>query len=394
MALAGLCRQVLHAALWLPDSDTFLADALNIHGMAQANHATLTSVSVGQEQLLARLAAASSAGGTAAGTVVALSDAAVGQPPAFGAVLVGSAADLDLSGQALVAYRDAWSQQTLLPVRETPLGGATAAVRLHPWIPDGLDAHRHEWMVDVGAVGQVVSPHLVSRGRALLAEESPEFETPVGAAGGGITFGSHRMNWVDGGASALDRLAAPTLNWPAELDLLTQAAQASGYEILPSPAGRRASVAQRLMGSRAEVEAFAAGPGWLVAKAFNVSKRNTPRPEHVLALHNGARRYLSSAAISGLPIPGWTWADRAALTDEWTAQGVLRRGLVLGCAHCPTVEFYPLVEVTQVYVCRRCGGANTLIQRRWVTARQVASATPVEEGPPYADAGRRSGLVL
>lgn len=73
-------------------------------------------------------------------------------------------------------------------------------------------------------------------------------------------------------------------------------------------------------------------------------------------------------ALAAAPaVPEWTTSQRPAQVDEWTRQGVLRRGLTLGCEECPAFEFYPLEEVTQQYRCRRCDAANELIQARCKT---------------------------
>lgn len=77
------------------------------------------------------------------------------------------------------------------------------------------------------------------------------------------------------------------------------------------------------------------------------------------------RAVLSWTGIVACQAPAWSLEDRRTQVDTWTAQGVLRRGLVLGCASCPIYEFYPLDEIRQHYACRRCGSSNVLEQQRW-----------------------------
>ncbi|MFF4371745.1 hypothetical protein, partial [Streptomyces sp. NPDC001594] len=169
---------------------------------------------------------------------------------------------------------------------------------------------------------------------------------------------------LSAGAPLAGRLAAPRLSWPAIGRLLQHAAAAQTTAIRPSAAGKRAAIAERLLGSRTELEQLASSPGWPVLRAFTSKTAAWELPsDSAWELKSGL--VLSWDAVAAYKQEEWDEHARRAELDRWASQGVIRRGLVLGCCHCPIYEFYPLAEITQAYSCRRCGGENSLIQGRW-----------------------------
>jgi hypothetical protein len=83
-------------------------------------------------------------------------------------------------------------------------------------------------------------PHRVLTGDALYAQRSNPWETFVRAADGGITYSSHRFDFVPKGASLAGTLAAPRLRWPSLPAVLAMAAAR------PFQVGRGASTATAL----------------------------------------------------------------------------------------------------------------------------------------------------
>lgn len=277
---------------------------------------------------------------------------------------VASPTELDFPSRQMVVLREAWEQPRSLPALVGEGGTLTAALSLPGEVPPGLDPDRHRWQVTLTAGDHPVPPlHTLTSSTVMASDQNP-WETFVRPADGGITYWSHRFDFVSAGASLAGRLAAPKLSWPSIKKLLQHAAEAQSAAIRPSAAGKRAAIAERLLGSRIDLELLASSPGWPVLRAFTSKKTMWELPpDSSWALRSGL--VLSWEAIAAYERDGWDDRARRGELDRWASQGVVRRGLVLGCGHCPIYEFYPLAEITQEYSCRRCGGENSLIQERW-----------------------------
>ena len=273
--------------------------------------------------------------------------------------------ELRTSGQSLYVHDQAWDLPRSLPATVLPDGSLEAALGLPAEVPPGLDAARDKWQVLLVASDHPLPPHRVLTGDALYTGRSNFWETFVRAADGGITYSSHRFDFVPQGASLAGTLAAPRLRWPSLQAVLAMAA--APHPVQPSAAGKRTAVAQRLLGSRTALEDLADGPGWDLLKTFLPGQQHPGQPEDAWwALKTSV--VMSFRALAAAPVvPEWDTKQRRAQVDEWTRQGVLRRGLALGCQECPAFEFYPLEEVAQHYRCRRCGAVNELVQARWKT---------------------------
>ncbi|MBT1186059.1 hypothetical protein HET69_19135 [Streptomyces sp. CJ_13] len=277
---------------------------------------------------------------------------------------VAASAEVDFLCRQMVVLRDAWEQPRSLPVLVGEEGTLAAALSLPAEVPAGLDPDRHRWQVTLTTKTHPVPPlHALTSSAVVAADQSP-WETFVRPADGGITYWSHRFDFVSAGASLAGRLAAPRLSWPAIGKVLHHAAAAQGTAIRPSAAGKRAAIAERLLGSRIELEQLASSAGWPVLRAFTSKKTDWELPPgSAWKLKSGL--VLSWDAVAAYKQKDWDEHARRAELDRWASQGVVRRGLVLGCCHCPIYEFYPLAEITQAYSCRRCGGENNLVQGRW-----------------------------
>uniref|UniRef100_UPI002F90FF1A hypothetical protein n=1 Tax=Kitasatospora indigofera TaxID=67307 RepID=UPI002F90FF1A len=272
--------------------------------------------------------------------------------------------DLDLRGRSMVVLQTAWEQPRSLPASVTSDGSLDAALALAAEVPPGLDAAKHRWQVTLTCTDHPLPPLPQLTGSALITADQNPWQTFVRAADGGITYWSHRFDFVPSGASLAGTLAAPKLAWPGIGKILEQATEASGTRLRPSAAGKRAAITERLLGSRKALEALAASPGWSVLRRFLPDESRADLPGDSWWKLKSAV-VLSWEAITAHEQAEWDAAARRAQADEWTSQGVLRRGLVLGCGHCPIFEFYPLAEISQDYRCRRCGGGNSLVQDRW-----------------------------
>ncbi|MFD9126874.1 hypothetical protein [Kitasatospora sp. NPDC059571] len=272
--------------------------------------------------------------------------------------------DLEFRGRSMVVLQTAWDQPRSLPASMASDGSLVTALALAAEVPPGLDAAKHRWQVTLTCTDHPLPPLPPLTGSTLITTDQNPWQTFVRASDGGITYWSHRFDFVPSGASLAGTLASPKLAWPGIRKILDQSTEASGTQLRPSAAGKRAAITERLLGSRKALEALAAGPGWSVLRRFLTDASRADLPAHSWWKLKSAV-VLSWEAIAAHEQAGWDVAARRAQVDEWTSQGVLRRGLVLGCGHCPIFEFYPLAEISQDYGCRRCGGGNSLVQDRW-----------------------------
>lgn len=363
-ALAQLSHQVHGSTLWLPWEDLrwhqVSAAQLRLGGHFQ-DTVKVISASMSLEALRTRMDACWDGRGWV------MNDPADDHRP----YEITAPADLSQPGRSLVVLSSAWDQPKPVPVEESQDGSLTASLRMQPEVPAGLDPVRHRWQVCLTAP-HPLPPHRRLFAQALLAPEQNAYETFIRAADGGITYWSHRWDFVPSGASLAGSLAGPRLAWPSLSKLLSTAAEP--HLVQPSPAGKRARVTQRLLGSRTELEDMAATDRWELLRHWLPGPEREALPEHSW-WELKAGTVLSWAGISACPAPAWSVEGRRAQVDTWTSQGALRRGLVLGCASCPIYEFYPLDEIHQHYACRRCGSSNVLEQQRW--------KLPLEEPPWY-----------
>ncbi|MEW2531116.1 hypothetical protein [Streptomyces sp. NPDC047071] len=272
--------------------------------------------------------------------------------------------DIDLNHPIMVVLKDAWDQPRSLPASVEPDGSLQTSLSLAAEVPRGLDPDKHRWQITLTAGNHPVPPLAVLGSSTVTATGQNPWETFVRAADGGITYWSHRYDFVPSGASLTGTLASPKLAWPGIKRILHIAASANDTTIRSSPAGKRAAIMERLLGSRTALEALAASPGWPLLHHFTQNTTNHDGPEHSRWKLKSAV-VLSWEAIVAHNDDTWNLEARRNQIDQWTSQGVLRRGLILGCGHCPILEFYPLAEISQSYRCRRCGGENQLTKSHW-----------------------------
>jgi hypothetical protein len=119
-----------------------------------------------------------------------------------------------------------------------------------------------------------------------------------------------------------------------------------------------------------------------VLRAFQVSEAQSsaayPHGEGVVLLNGVREGYLTFAGMR--KFAGDDGTSLGALrdaVDALAARGVVRRGLVLGCATCGRPSFTAIGNLAQVNQCPRCGAANELARQQW--------RDPVEEPAWYYD---------
>ncbi|KOV57567.1 hypothetical protein ADK64_38380 [Streptomyces sp. MMG1121] len=352
-ALAEALRQILGSVTWLPWAEPGLSD-MWLFSRRESDRLLVTSASLSMEETRQRIESRWD-------KRPIRQIEAEQEERRFDVV---APTDIDLDHPFMVVLKDAWEQPRSLPVTVEPDGSLQASLSLAAEVPRGLDPDRHRWQLTLTAANHPLPPLAALGPSTVTADDQNPWETFVRAADGGITYWSHRFDFVPSGASLAGSLASPKLAWPGIKRILQVSASAEGIQVLPSPAGKRASITERLLGSRAALEALAASPGWPLLRRFLPDTAPNGCPDGSWWKLKSAV-VLSWEAIAAHGAPGWDLTARREQIDQWASQGVLRRGLILGCGHCPILEFYPLAEISQSYRCRRCGGDNQLTKDRW-----------------------------
>ena len=62
--------------------------------------------------------------------------------------------------------------------------------------------------------------------------------------------------------------------------------------------------------------------------------------------------------------------------DRYLKRGILRRGLVLTCAHCLNTDWYPLDDIAQSFMCSRCRTVAAITKASWRADYRHADPAP------------------
>ncbi|WP_157974912.1 hypothetical protein [Glycomyces dulcitolivorans] len=229
-----------------------------------------------------------------------------------------------------------------------------------------------QWQVDVSFM-----PHGIPAGRGvdghdLLASEENRHLTWVRSGRDGISFESRKWDFVHNGWSRASKLAEPRLRQPSLATWADLAAKSSGRSMEYSPAGSRFMSLVRLWGSAQSVAETMASPMLKVLKSFNPSAKSStaayPKGMGVVLASGGSANQPREGYLSFEGIVQFHGGEPEVLRDDVDAlldNGVLKRGLVLGCAHCRRVAFIAIDRLAQNNRCLRCDGSNPLTAASW-----------------------------
>ncbi len=233
---------------------------------------------------------------------------------------------------------------------------------------------RLHWQVDLELV-EAVTPHGRGLdGHVLLAQGQDPYVTWIRSGRDGVVYESDRFDFVAAGTPPVARLARPRLRVPGLATWADLMAAQDARRMVFSAAGRRVEVMRRLWGDRAAVAAQFAGPMLPVLRAFRPSGKKTSLvfdETDGVVLPTGAGDHLWEGYLTFAGILKHGGADDDLLTDfrsqvdEMLERGILRRGLVLGCAQCGRPAFLVVDDLAQVNRCPRCSALNNLSLARW-----------------------------
>lgn len=230
-----------------------------------------------------------------------------------------------------------------------------------------------QWQVDA-ELAPCETPHGRGlAGPALLAEGEPQFAVWVRSGRHGFTVESERYDMIVSGQAPATKLARPRLRAPGLKTWANLMALQQGSTMVLSAAGQRVEIARELWGGRAALAAGFTGPMAAVLHRFRPVKKPEQlklTPEEGDGLRTGAgdelfEPYLTFTGMTRAAGPALSTNQVREQVDHYLRQGIMRRGLILGCARCPWVAFHAIDHLQQTNACPRCATPNALDQARW-----------------------------
>ena len=249
-------------------------------------------------------------------------------------------------------------EHMLRPVSAAPPSGITSTAQ---W---GL-----HWWVDIEDRSRQL-PNRAALHELLLAD--PTFAAPAIRSGrDGISYHSLRGGLLLAGEPFGQTLARPRLRFPKATTVFRHLFERAGYRLEESAAGRYRRLTTDLWGGfDALHKDWADARTRALLKSWLSKERSGTDP----GISTGSRRYLSlddSLTASGIAIE-----DLRGMFDRYLKRGILRRGLVLTCAHCLNTDWYPLDDIAQSFMCSRCRTVAAITKASWRADHRHADPAP------------------
>jgi len=177
----------------------------------------------------------------------------------------------------------------------------------------------------------------------------------------GISFYSHTMWFVPGGAPLRQMVERPRLRFPSVENVFRHLLNNAGYTMSESPEGQFRRLTTALWGGREPLHqdithegTFALIRAWLSGESSEDDPGvYTNRKVRYLSLEDGA-------AASGMA----TDQTRRKL-DRYLQRGIVKRGHCLKCRHCLSFDWYALEEIGQTFRCHRCSTHSPITFPSW-----------------------------
>lgn len=268
-----------------------------------------------------------------------------------------------------LAVRDQWDSQATVPVSVAEDGTRRMAAPLPAPVLANTELAAYpdlQWQVDVQwRPGNTVRRRGLDS-RALFAERQAFMLTWARSSRHGMTYQSRRYNLVLAGTRPENTLARVALQDMSLAAWIGAKAAEHDLAARPSDAGRRtALLASMLGGRRRYVDLF--GGALLPAlrdmrPASATSSTAYPNQDGVaLSSTEGVLTFSGICTRAA----GLETAEVRDHIDAALRAGVLRRGMVLGCATCEQKQFQTVDNLGQRWRCARCDTLNDLDQRAW-----------------------------
>ncbi|MFI7468647.1 hypothetical protein [Nonomuraea sp. NPDC049646] len=280
-------------------------------------------------------------------------------------------------GVQFLAVADQFNHDYAIPITRSEAGDIEMVVPCPPPAinhPTLAASTALRWQVDIELTEAIMPYGRGLDGHALLAEGEDSYLTWIRSGRDGIVYESERYNFIAAGTPPVSRLARPRFRVPSLTTWADLMARRGGKRVEFSGAGRRVEVMRHLWGDRTALAAHFAGPMLPVLRTFRPAGKKSDfkfKKTDGVVLPTGAGDNLWEGYLTfaGILDHGKAEAEEVVAfrrqVDDMLARGVLRRGLILGCAQCGKPAFTMIDNLAQVNRCSRCSALNNLSQPRW-----------------------------
>ena len=258
-----------------------------------------------------------------------------------------------------------------LAMASTPDGTMEAFVGFESPVPRRLlDSPLAEqtpyWYVDVMMSGDKTPRGRDVRNDSLMIKEGRFAAVNLRAGRHGVTFSPQSMGFVSAGALLASRIGRPRLRRLSMVAWVKAMADAAGFDVQVSSAGRKAELVRSRVGTRDDLLDLAEPRVLPMLRAFapRASRRSAQTEQDPDIVVVGLDPYLSFSAIEALT-PSLSASERFDLVDRLVLSRVLRRGLILDCLECGRPSFIDSERLGPTFDCPNCAAANPLVSERW-----------------------------
>ncbi|KJE21179.1 hypothetical protein FF36_04519 [Frankia torreyi] len=268
-----------------------------------------------------------------------------------------------------LAVDDHWEISTPVPVTVDATGTTTMSAPLPPPTLAGSPLSvvtKLNWHVDVRwSEGRAVRRRGTA-GHELLVDPTWFPATLARSSRHGTSYQAGRFDFVAAGIRPENRLTRPRLRDLSLEAWIAAACRQYDMTAKASDAGLRAGLLAAMLGGRKEYADFFGGALLPALRAMRPegdgSRGAYPDGDGVkIASGEGVLGFVGICRC----VPTLTSTEVRLRLDVALRAGVLRRGLVLGCATCGRVQFQTVDRLGQLWTCLRCDAHNDLNQPAW-----------------------------
>ncbi|RKT74453.1 hypothetical protein DFJ66_7812 [Saccharothrix variisporea] len=222
------------------------------------------------------------------------------------------------------------------------------------------------WQVDIGWPDATTVRGRGLDGQEVFTGDTNRWLTWARSSRHGITYQSHRFDFVAAGTPIVNKLARPAVRDLGLRRWVEAKAREHGLQIHVSDAGHRGALLARMLGGRHRFVDLFSGPLLDALRALRPTSSSTnkayPAGDGVALAHDqGVLTFEGFCARSSA-------LDRREvrdLLDMALGAGVLRRGLALVCANCEEAQFQSIDRLGQAWTCLRCDTPGQLQLSAW-----------------------------
>ena len=283
--------------------------------------------------------------------------------------------ELDWTSTGLLAFQDDFENPLTLPCTRDDSGSVSLVVPLPPLLPSGpavRDVVDLSWIVEVSKEHHILPSGRSIQPQTLLVDVDKPWQEWVRVSRDGISVCSDSAGFVIAGTARVQTLARPRLRFPSLFAWVADRADQVGLVAEFSPPGRKVETLQRIWGGRESLVRDWSGP---LRSAFLRFQPGGKMSSDAYASNEGVLLTNGEGVRDGyLTFEGFSAglvgeSDGAGLAreslDRLTQFGIVRRGVILNCSACSTVQFVGVDALSQVNVCFRCAAQSPFVRERW-----------------------------